>query len=81
VRRVPAAALRGAGKKIFMHSDGHTLDIYPDMVELELDAFNSQIFCMGVQELAPFAGKITFWGEIDRQHVDKCLSAAVRRSE
>ncbi len=59
----------GAGKKIFMHSDGHTLDIYPDLVELGLDAFNSQIFCMGVENLAPFAGKITFWGEIDRQHI------------
>ncbi len=59
----------GAGKKIFMHSDGYTLDLYPDMVELGLDAFNSQIFCMGVEKLAPFAGKITFWGEIDRQHL------------
>jgi hypothetical protein len=59
----------GAGKKIFMHSDGHTLDIYPDLVELGLDAFNSQLFCMGVDKLEPFAGKITFWGEIDRQHL------------
>jgi uroporphyrinogen decarboxylase len=59
----------GAGKKIFMHSDGYTLDIYPDMIELGLDAFNTQLFCMGVESLAPFAGKITFWGEIDRQHL------------
>lgn len=58
-----------AGKKIFMHSDGYILDIYPDLVELGLDAVNSQIFCMGPAALAPFAGKITFWGEIDRQHV------------
>lgn len=28
---------------------------------------NSQIFCMGVENLTPFAGRITFWGEIDRQ--------------
>jgi hypothetical protein len=59
----------GAGKKIFMHSDGYTLDIYPDMVELGLDAFNTQLFCMGVENLEPFAGRITFWGEIDRQHL------------
>lgn len=59
----------GAGKKMFMHSDGHTLEIYPDLSELGLDAFNSQIFCMGVENLRPFAGKITFWGEIDRQHI------------
>jgi uroporphyrinogen-III decarboxylase len=57
------------GKKIFMHSDGHTLAIYPYLVELGLDAFNSQIFCMGVENLAPFKGKITFWGEMDRQHL------------
>jgi len=57
----------GAGKRMFMHSDGHTLAIYPDMIELGLDAFNTQLFCMGVENLRPFAGKITFWGEIDRQ--------------
>lgn len=56
-----------AGKRTFMHSDGHTLAIYPDLIELGLDAFNSQVFCMGVDNLAPFAGRITFWGEIDRQ--------------
>ncbi len=58
-----------AGKKMFMHSDGHTLAIYPDLIELGLDAFNSQIFCIGVEKLAPFRGKITFWGEVDRQHL------------
>jgi len=57
------------GKKIFMHSDGYTLDIIPDLIELGLDAFNTQIFCMGVENLAPFRGQITFWGEIDRQHL------------
>jgi hypothetical protein len=56
-------------KKIFMHSDGHTLAIYPHLVELELDAFNSQIFCMGIENLVPYKGKICFWGEIDRQHL------------
>ena len=58
-----------AGKKIFMHSDGHILSIYPDLIELGLDAVNSQIFCMGIDNLRQFAGKITFWGEIDRQHI------------
>jgi uroporphyrinogen decarboxylase len=58
-----------AGKKIFMHSDGYTLEIYPELIELGLDAFNSQIFCIGVEKLAKYKGKITFWGEIDRQHL------------
>lgn len=58
-----------AGKKFFMHSDGHILAIYPDLIEIGVDALNSQIFCMGVEKLAPFAGQITFWGEIDRQRL------------
>ena len=57
------------GKKIFMHSDGYILDIYPDLIEIGLDAINSQIFCMEMDKLKPFAGKITFWGEIDRQYL------------
>jgi uroporphyrinogen decarboxylase len=57
------------GKKIFMHSDGNTLAILPHLIELGLDAFNTQIFCIGVEKLAPYAGQITFWGEIDRQNL------------
>jgi hypothetical protein len=57
------------GKKMFMHSDGHITAIYPHLIELGLDALNSQLFCMGVENLAQFAGKITFWGEIDRQYL------------
>ena len=57
------------GKKIFMHSDGFILPIIPHLINLELDALNSQIFCMGVDKLKSFCGKITFWGEIDRQHL------------
>lgn len=57
------------GKKTFMHSDGNTLDIYPRMIELGLDAFNTQIFCIGLENLEQYKGKITFWGEIDRQHL------------
>ena len=57
------------GKKIFMHSDGNILRIIPRLIDLGLDAVNSQLFCMGVENLAPYRGKITFWGEIDRQHL------------
>jgi hypothetical protein len=58
-----------AGKKFFMHSDGYIVDIYPDLIEVGVDALNSQIFCMGAEKLEPFAGRITFWGEIDRQYL------------
>jgi hypothetical protein len=57
------------GKHTFMHSDGNITTIYPDLIEVGVDAINSQIFCMNIEELATIAkGKITFWGEIDRQH-------------
>lgn len=58
-----------AGKKIFMHSDGYIVDIYPDLIELGLDAINSQVFCMTPETLSQFAGEITFWGEMDRQWI------------
>lgn len=57
------------GKKMFMHSDGYTMQIIPHLIELGLDAFNTQIFCMEIEQLSQFKGKITFWGEIDRQHL------------
>lgn len=59
-----------SGKFAFMHSDGHIAEIYPDLVEIGVDALNSQLFCMDMAELARVArGRLTFWGEIDRQHV------------
>jgi uroporphyrinogen decarboxylase len=58
------------GKSVFFHSDGHITEIYDDLIEIGVDALNSQLFCMDLQDLARRAkGRITFWGEIDRQHV------------
>ena len=56
------------GKYVFMHSDGNIEAIYPDLIEIGVDALNSQLFCMDIEKLGEqYAGKITFWGEIDRQ--------------
>jgi hypothetical protein len=58
------------GKFAFMHSDGCILDIIPDLIEVGVDALNSQVKCMGVAELGRrFRGRLTFWGEIDRQEL------------
>jgi len=58
------------GKRVFMHSDGHILEIIPDLIEIGIDALNSQVACMGVPALGErFRGRITFWGEIDRQQL------------
>ncbi|MFA4945174.1 MAG: uroporphyrinogen decarboxylase family protein [Lentisphaeria bacterium] len=64
------ALARAHGKFSFMHSDGCITEIYDALVEVGVDALNSQVFCMDMAELAKKAkGKLTFWGEIDRQHV------------
>jgi uroporphyrinogen decarboxylase len=57
------------GKRLFMHSDGYTLDILPHLIDLGVDAANLQLFCIGLEQLRPFRGEITFWGEIDRQYL------------
>ena len=58
------------GKFAFMHSDGNIASIYEDLIEVGVDALNSQLFCMDMADLERRAkGRITFWGEIDRQHV------------
>jgi uroporphyrinogen decarboxylase len=57
-------------KYVFMHSDGNITEILPDLIEIGIDALNSQLFCMDIEELGrKFRGKITFWGEIDRQNI------------
>jgi uroporphyrinogen decarboxylase len=58
------------GKFIFMHSDGNIEQILPDLCEIRIDAVNSQLFCMDLERIArSVKGRITFWGEIDRQHI------------
>jgi hypothetical protein len=73
------------GKFMLMHSDGYIMDIIPDLIEIGINAVNSQLFCMPIETLAEkFNHKICFWGEIDRQHVQvfgtpEEMKAAVRR--
>jgi len=62
--------IHSSGKFVFMHSDGYIFDIYEDLIEIGVDAINSQLFCMDIEKIGKrFKGKITFWGEIDRQHI------------
>jgi uroporphyrinogen-III decarboxylase len=54
-------------KYVFFHSDGCIEEVYGDLVEIGVDAVNSQLFTMNIEELAKkYRGKITFWGEINR---------------
>ncbi len=58
------------GKFAFFHSDGNIAAIYEDLIEVGFDAINSQLFLMDMDELASkYKGRVTFWGEIDSQHI------------
>ncbi|AEE96534.1 uroporphyrinogen decarboxylase family protein [Mahella australiensis] len=62
--------IKDKGKYIFFHSDGYIMDLCPEFIEMGVSAVNSQLWCMGVENVAErFAGKITFWGEISRQDI------------
>ena len=72
------------GKFALMHSDGWIQSIYEDLIEVGVDAVNSQLFVMDMDKIARIAkGEITFWGEIDRQQVltstDENFRDAVRK--
>lgn len=57
-------------KYVFFHSDGNIEMIFSDLIEIGIDAINSQLFCMNIEELGKkFKGKFTVWGEMDRQKV------------
>jgi hypothetical protein len=62
--------IHNAGKFAFYHTDGFTEQIYGDLIEIGIDALNSQLFTMDIEKLArKYKGQITFWGEIDRQSI------------
>lgn len=62
--------IHAAGKFAFMHSDGNIAAILPDLIEIGVDAINSQLFCMDIEALGrQYKGQITFWGEMDRQRL------------
>lgn len=72
--------VKSAGKFVFMHSDGFIVDIIEDLIELGVDALNCQVWAMGPERLKPFRGRLTFWGELDRQWLlPKGTPADIRR--
>jgi hypothetical protein len=77
--------LHARDKYVFFHSDGNITDIFGDLVQLGVDAINSQLFSMDLERLAAeYRGQVTFWGEIDRLHLlpqkgPNDIRAAVRR--
>jgi hypothetical protein len=61
---------RSKNKFIVMHSDGCTMEIIPDLIEIGFHALNLQLDCMDIEKIAALhAGKIAFWGGFDRQYL------------
>jgi hypothetical protein len=68
--------VKKAGLHVWYHSDGHILSIMPDLLELGVDVLNCQASVIGLENLKPYAGKICFRTDIDRQHVLPFVSPA-----
>jgi hypothetical protein len=62
--------LHAKDKFVFFHSDGNILDIFGDLIKVGIDAIHCQMHLMDVERLAKrFRGRVTFWGEMDRQRL------------
>jgi len=68
--------VKSAGLDVWFHSDGHILEIIPDLIELGVDVLNCQASVMDREELKTFAGRIAFRTDIDRQTVMPFVSPA-----
>ena len=77
--------IHAGGKHAFLHCDGNIAEIIPDLVGIGVDALNAQLFCMDIEEIGGrYAGRVCFWGEIDRQATlpfgsERDIRDAVRR--
>jgi uroporphyrinogen decarboxylase len=68
-------------KFVFFHSDGCIEAVFGDLVEIGVDAVNSQLFAMDLEALGEkYRGKITFWGEISRFILSLETPARVREA-
>jgi len=64
------AAIHSAGKHVFWHSDGHTLAIIPDLIEIGVNVINVEHPLMGEHNVGAVArGCVCFRTYIDGQHV------------
>jgi len=62
--------IHDGGKYAFFHSDGCIEKVLKDVVEVGIDALNTQIFTMDLELIASrLKGEVTLWGEIDRQYL------------
>ena len=63
-------AARSAGVHVWFHTDGWTLDILEDLIEIGVTVLNPQHACMGTQRVGEICGgRVCIRTDIDRQWV------------
>lgn len=69
---------REAGYCVYMHTDGHILEIIPDLVECGVNVVNPQVRANGLGELARVCkGKVCVNLDLDRQMFPFCSPADI----
>ena len=62
--------VHAAGRHVHFHSDGNTLEILPDLIELGVEVVNLQLSALDVEKAARLiAGRVCLRTDVDRQHV------------
>lgn len=63
-------AVHDAGAHVYFHTDGYTLDILPDLMEIGVDILNPQFSCMDLEKLSDLVkGRVCIRTDLDRQHL------------
>ena len=69
---------RKAGHWIYMHTDGHILEIIPDLIECGVNVVNPQVRANGLDQLAKVCkGKVCLDLDLDRQMFPFCTPAEI----
>ncbi len=63
-------AIHAGGADAHLHTDGYTIQIIPDLIEVGFDDLNPQLSVMDMVQLAGIvAGRVCIRSDIDRQHL------------
>lgn len=62
--------VHAAGKHVHFHTDGNTLEILPDLIELGVDVVNLQLSAMDLEKTARIIrGRLCLRTDVDRQYI------------
>jgi len=62
--------VHNSGRHVHFHTDGNTLDIIPDLIEIGVDVLNPQFSAVNLENLAKIAaGRVCIRSDIDRQYI------------